>query len=97
LLCLVDCIVHNILLSKLKLYGVTAKSLPSIKSYLVGRHQRMILSDKYANHNTYSDWGKIKYGFPQAAIICFSYFTLMTYKKSHKINLKYFFLQMTIV
>jgi len=84
-------------LPKLKFYGVTGKTFPLIKSYLVDRHQRVILSDKYANHNTYSDWGKIKHGFPQAAIICFSYFILMTYKNSHIINPKYFFLQMTIV
>jgi len=84
-------------LSKLKFYGVTKKTSPLIKSNLVDRYQQVILSDKYANHNTYSDWGKIKHGFPQAVIICFSYFTFMTYKNSHTKNPKYFFLQMTIV
>jgi hypothetical protein len=51
-----DCVDHNILLSQLKLYGVTGKTFPLIKSYLENRH-RVILNDKYANHNTYSDWG----------------------------------------
>jgi hypothetical protein len=55
-----DCVDHNILLSKLKFYGVTGKTFPLIKSYLEDRHQRVILNDKYASHNTYSDWGDNK-------------------------------------
>jgi hypothetical protein len=50
-----DCVDHNILLYKLKFYGVTGKIFPLTKSYLEDRHQQMILNDKYANHNTYSD------------------------------------------
>jgi len=57
-----DCVSHDILLSKLKLYGVTGKTFSLIKSYLEDRQQIVILNDKYVNNNTYSDWGKIKHG-----------------------------------
>jgi len=75
-------------LSKLKFYRVTGKTFPLIKSYLEDRQQRVILNDKYASPNTYSDWGKIKNVVPQAVIICISYFISMTYQKSHIINPK---------
>jgi hypothetical protein len=44
------------------------KTFVLLKSYLEDRHQSVILNDKYANHNTYSDRGKIKHGFPQGSI-----------------------------
>jgi hypothetical protein len=49
-------------LSKLKFYGVTVKTFSLIKSYLEDRHQQVILNDKYASHDTNSDWGNIKHG-----------------------------------
>jgi hypothetical protein len=60
------------------------KTFVLLKSYLKDGHQRLILDDKYAGHNTYSDWGKIKHGFPQGSILdhCCSFFTLMTYQKT---------------
>jgi hypothetical protein len=39
-----------------------------IKSYLQERHQKLILNDKYASHNTYYGWGKIKHGGPLGII-----------------------------
>jgi hypothetical protein len=44
------------------------KAFVLLKSYLEDRHQGVILNDKYANHNTYSDRGKIKHGFSQGQI-----------------------------
>jgi len=39
-----------------------------IKSYLQDRHQKVILNDKYAIHNTYYGWGKIKHSGPHGII-----------------------------
>jgi len=55
-------------LSKLKFYRVTGKTFLLIKSYLQDRHQKVILNDKYAIHNTYHGWGKIKHTGPQEII-----------------------------
>jgi Reverse transcriptase (RNA-dependent DNA polymerase). len=49
-----DYVDHDILLSKLKFYRVTGKTFLSIKSYLQDRHYKVILKDKYANHNPYT-------------------------------------------
>jgi hypothetical protein len=50
-------------MSKLKFYGVLGKNFMLLKSYLEDRHQSVILNDKCANHNIYSDRGRIKHGF----------------------------------
>ena len=62
-----DCVNHNILLTKLKYYGITGTTHKLIKSYLKDRYQRVIL------HNNSSDsrskWGKITHGVPQGSIL----------------------------
>jgi hypothetical protein len=40
-----DCVNHNILLTKLKFYGVTGRTLRLIKSYLEGRYQKVVLDN----------------------------------------------------
>jgi len=39
-----DCVDHDILLEKMKVYGVRGNSLSWFKSYLVGRYQRVIVN-----------------------------------------------------
>ena len=50
-----DCINHVVLLEKLNFYGVTGKFYNSVKSYLDGRYQKVILSH---NNSIESTWEK---------------------------------------
>ena len=62
-----DCVNHNIWLTKLELYGITGITYKLIKSYLQGRHQRVVLK----NHSSglCSNWGEITQGVPQGSIL----------------------------
>jgi hypothetical protein len=62
-----DCVNHNILLTKLELYGVIGITLKLIKSYLEGRYQKVILDNNI--HNSNSQWGEIRQGVPQGSIL----------------------------
>ena len=55
-----DCI-NNVLLVKLKFYGVSGKFYNLVKSYLDGRYQKVILS---YNNGIESTWEKMKPGVP---------------------------------
>ena len=61
------CVNHNILLMKLEFYGITGITYKLIKSYLGGRHQRVVLN----NHSSSlcSNWGEITHGVPQGSIL----------------------------
>jgi len=63
----VDCVNHNILLTKLEFYGITGITYKLIKSYLGGRYQRVVLN----NHSSSlcSNWGEITHGVPQGSIL----------------------------
>jgi len=61
-----DCVNHNILLTKLKFYGITGKMHKLIKSYLGGRYQKMVLNNNSPDSS--SNWGNISYGLPQGSI-----------------------------
>ena len=61
-----DCINHAILLEKMKLYGVSGKFYNFIKSYLDGRHQKVVLNH---NKSIESTWEKIRQGVPQGSIL----------------------------
>ena len=54
-----DCINHDVLLEKLKFYGVSGKFYNLVKSYLNGRYQKAILS---YNNSIESTWEKVKQG-----------------------------------
>jgi hypothetical protein len=54
-----DCVNHNILLTKLELYGGTGRTLQLIKSYLEGRCQKVVLDNNF--HDSASYWREIKH------------------------------------
>ena len=58
-----DLIPHNLLMDKLKAYGLSAQSLNLIKDYLSGRRQRVKVA------NTKSDIVKIHRGVPQGSVL----------------------------
>ena len=62
-----DCVNHNILLTKLKFYGITGKTHKLIKSYLEGRYQRVVLNND--SPGSCSNWGGITHGVPQGSIL----------------------------
>jgi len=50
-----DYVNHNILLTKLELYGITETAHEWIKSYLEGRYQRVVSNN--ISLDSYSNWG----------------------------------------
>ena len=63
-----DCVDHDILLAKLKFYGISSKSNKLIESYLKDRFQRVVLKDEFNNKIT-SEWKRVNYGVPQGSIL----------------------------
>jgi hypothetical protein len=63
-----DHVNHDILLEKLKFYGVTGTANNLIKSYLTNRYQRVKIKN---NHllNHYSEWDNVKQGVPQGSVL----------------------------
>lgn len=53
-----DVIQHNLLLAKLKAYGVGERSFVLFKDYLSGRQQR------FKTEDTFSSWKGVKRGVP---------------------------------
>jgi hypothetical protein len=63
-----DCVNHKILIDKLEFYGIEGKFKTLIKSYLMGRHQRVVLDNK-GNRGSTSKWEMIKCEVPQGSIL----------------------------
>ena len=61
--------INNLLLSRLKFYGITGKAKAFLKSYLKDRYQRVIICNSELNHDTFSCWGKVEHGVPQGSIV----------------------------
>ena len=58
-----DCLPHDLILEKLKFYGMDEKSLSLLNSYLTMRFQRVKLE------GTFSTWSEVIRGVPQGSIL----------------------------
>lgn len=58
-----DCAWHNLLLAKVKAYGVQEPALQLLRLYLHGRKQRVICNDKC------SSWSTVRCGVPQGSLL----------------------------
>ena len=58
-----DSLCHNLLLAKLKSYGVGNSAIDLIRSYLYGRKQRVKCNDAF------SDWLAVQCGVPQGSLL----------------------------
>ena len=65
-----DCILHDLLIAKLYVYGVDLKSLKFIYSYLTERKQSVKIDDQFSN------WLMQAFGVPQGSIL-FNIFPLL--------------------
>jgi hypothetical protein len=64
-----DCVNHDILLSKLRFYGIRGETADWFRSYLSNRKQRVEVKSSNACNISYSNWGTVKQGFPQGSIL----------------------------
>ena len=58
-----DCLPHDLIIAKLKAYGLDKPSLQLLQSYLSDRQQRTKIG------NTYSSWKDVTHGVPQGSIL----------------------------
>jgi hypothetical protein len=64
-----ECVNHDILLSKLKFYGISDKDLQLYQSYLGNRYCRTAICGDSENSNKVSNWAKVRHGVPQGSIL----------------------------
>jgi hypothetical protein len=60
-----DCVNYDILLLKIKLYGLTGTANKLMESYLRNRYQRVIINAHNNSNGYLSKWEKVKHGIPQ--------------------------------
>jgi hypothetical protein len=58
-----DCVNYDILLSKIKFYGITGVPNRLMESYLRNRYQRVVIND-YS-----STWKEVQHGVPQGSVL----------------------------
>jgi len=58
-----DCVNYDILLSKMKFYGITGVASRLMESYLRIRYQRVVIND-YS-----STWKEVQHGVPQGSVL----------------------------
>ena len=64
-----DCVDHDILLSKLKFYGISDKDFQLYKSYLDNRYCRTAIYNDSEKCNKVSNWDKVKHVMPQGFVL----------------------------
>ena len=64
-----DCVNHDILLSKMKFYGISDKDLTLHQSYLDNRYCITAIYNDRQNSNTVSNWAKVRHGVPQGSVL----------------------------
>ena len=64
-----DCVNHDVLLHKLKFYGISDKTLQLYRSYLRNRYCRTAICNGNENSNDVSYWAKVRHGVPQCSIL----------------------------
>jgi len=64
-----DCVNHDILLSKLKFYWIGDKDFQLYQSYLGNRYCRTAIHNDNENSNKLSNWPKVRHGVPQGSIL----------------------------
>jgi hypothetical protein len=65
-----DCMNHEILMTKLQLYGVNGKAKSWLGTYLNNRYQRNQVFLEVLNQLSSSSWGKMTDGVPQGSALC---------------------------
>jgi hypothetical protein len=64
-----DCVSHEVLLDKLKYYGIKDNQYKLYKSYLHDRLQRISILDGQNNSKVYSEWVKVTNGVLQGLVL----------------------------
>ena len=64
-----DCVNHDILLSKLKFYGISDKGLTLYQSNLDKRYCRTAIYNDSENSNKVSNWAEVRHGVPQVSVL----------------------------
>ena len=75
-----DCVNHDILLPKLKFYGISDKDLQLYQSYLGNRYCRTAIYNDSENSNKVSNWAKVRHEVPQGSILGPLLFLTQDYK-----------------
>ena len=63
------CVNHDILLSKLKFYGINDKDFQLYQSYLSNRYCRTAIYNDTENSNKISYWASVRHGIPQGSVL----------------------------
>jgi len=64
-----DCVDHDILLSKMKFYGISDKDLTLYQSCLDNRYCRTAMHNDSKNSNKVLNWAKVRHGVPQGSVL----------------------------